>query len=279
LTYHTTGEGPQSAMPFINSYQHPFLAPPEQYNQPNLYVHNKPNNSQKTAWDAPSKRTLEPSVTGTSIIGVKYKDGVMLAGDTLGSYGSLARFRDLERVRGFGQFTLVGASGDISDMQHIFKMLDELVTDDEIRDDASSLSPSSIHSYLTRVMYERRNKFDPLWGQIVFAGFRNGQSTLGLSDLRGTSFEDDTIATGYGAYIARPLLRKAYRPDLTSQEAQGLLENCMRVLYYRDARSLNRIQIGTITAAGPFVSKPYELPTDWSVAKILYKDVKNADQY
>ena len=32
--------------------------------------------------------------TGTSILAVKYNGGIMMAADTLGSYGSLARFRD-----------------------------------------------------------------------------------------------------------------------------------------------------------------------------------------
>ena len=66
---------------------------------------------------------------------------------------------------------------------------------------------------------------------------------LGYVDLQGTTYQSSTIATGYGAYIAQPLLRKAVegREDtLTEQEAIKLLDDCMRVLYYRDARSLNK---------------------------------------
>lgn len=43
----------------------------------------------------------------------------MMATDTLGSYGSLARFRDERRLFAAGEFTCVGCSGDISDMQFI----------------------------------------------------------------------------------------------------------------------------------------------------------------
>ena len=32
----------------------------------------------------PSTRTQQPIVTGTAVLGLKYKDGVMLAADTLG---------------------------------------------------------------------------------------------------------------------------------------------------------------------------------------------------
>lgn len=55
------------------------------------------------------------------------------------------------------------------------------------------------------------------------------------------NFTGNTVATGYGAYIAEPLLRRYWKADMTYQEAKDLLDSCMRVLYYRDARALNRV--------------------------------------
>jgi len=34
----------------------------------------------------PSTRTQNPIVTGTGVLGIKYRDGVMLAADTLGAF-------------------------------------------------------------------------------------------------------------------------------------------------------------------------------------------------
>ncbi|CAN0329823.1 unnamed protein product [Discosporangium mesarthrocarpum] len=51
------------------------------------------------AQDAPISHTTRPMVTGTSVLGIKYKDGVMLAADTLASYGSLARYKSVERIK------------------------------------------------------------------------------------------------------------------------------------------------------------------------------------
>lgn len=226
----------------------------------------------------PKTQTVDPYVTGTSVLAIKYKDGVMVAADTLASYGSLARFRDIRRIAALGKYTLIGATGEYSDFQYLLRELDNLIVDDGLHDDGSALYPHSIHSYLTRVLYGRRNKMDPLWGQFVVAGFRDGKSFLGLADLKGTSYEDETIATGYGSMIARPLMRSAYRPDMTKEQAKALLEECLRVLYYRDARSLNRIQIATISAEGPQISEPYELTTDWDVGVIKYgPDYKQTD--
>lgn len=43
------------------------------------------------------------------------------------SYGSMARFRDMERLMPVGKSTLIGASGEISDMQEIERILDSVL--------------------------------------------------------------------------------------------------------------------------------------------------------
>ena len=208
----------------------------------------------------------QPIVTGTSVLGLRFDGGVMIAADTLGSYGSLARFRDLRRVRQAGDYTVVGGSGDYMDFEHMLEYLEDLLLEDTTLDDEPSYSPRELYEYLSRVYYNKRSEFNPLWNQVVVGGVRDGDAFLGYVDLQGTAFEDTTVATGYGAYIARPLLRKAYREDLTEVEARDILESAMRVLFYRDARTINRIQIAVVTdASGVDVSEPYELETDWSV--------------
>lgn len=47
----------------------------------------------------------------------RFSSGVLIAADTLGSYGTLARFKDVNRVGAYGSHTIVGAAGDLSDFQ------------------------------------------------------------------------------------------------------------------------------------------------------------------
>jgi len=42
-------------------------------------------------------------------------------------------------------------------------------------EDGGSLDASEVHHYLTRVMYNRRNKFNPLWNQLIVAGTKAGK--------------------------------------------------------------------------------------------------------
>ena len=48
----------------------------------------------------------------------------MMSADTLASYGSLARFKDVQRLKPVGDYTVVGAGGDMSDFQYLEKTLE-----------------------------------------------------------------------------------------------------------------------------------------------------------
>jgi len=194
----------------------------------------------------------------------------MMAADNLASYGSLARFKDVQRLHPVGTNTVIGAGGDMSDFQRIQKMLEELVIEEFTEQDGHVLGPVEIHEYLSQVMYSRRSKLNPLWNSLVVGGFKDGKRFLAYVDLLGTTYKAPTIATGYGAYIAQPLLRKAvepYKDVLTEEQAVKILEECMRVLFYRDARSLDKYQIATITAEGVKISDTRRLETSWSFAE------------
>jgi 20S proteasome subunit beta 7 len=213
----------------------------------------------------PTTRTQQPIVTGSTVLGIKYADGVMMASDTLCSYGSLARYKDARRIREVGSGTLIGASGEYSDFQTILDMLDEVHQTDINIDDGHIRTPSEVHNYLRAVLYQRRNKMNPLWNQLIVAGFKE-TPFLGYVDLIGTCYEENFLATGFGAYLALPIIRDRWSPNMEEGEARSLLEDCLRVLFYRDCRALNRIQIAKATSEGTLVSEPYEIETNWETA-------------
>ena len=214
---------------------------------------------------APTTRTSQPIVTGTTVIGLKYADGVMLAADTLASYGSLARYNDVRRISKVGKSTLIGASGEISDYQSILEILESMHREDTNQDDGYTRTPQEIHNYLRAVMYQKRNKGNPLWNQLLVAGYRN-KPYLGYVDLIGTCYEENFIATGFGAYLAIPIIRDRWNANMSEGEARSLIEDCLRVMYYRDCRASNRIQIAKATAEGTMISEPYHISSDWETA-------------
>ncbi|KAH9840705.1 proteasome endopeptidase complex beta subunit [Rhodofomes roseus] len=239
----------------------------DQYNT--FPLHQRPANHTDTFANG-VQRTQQPIVTGTSVLAIQYKDGIMMAADNLASYGSLARFKDITRLHAVGTSTVIGASGDMSDFQHIQRVLDDIVTDEFTAGDGNSLGPAEIHEFLARRMYARRSKMNPLWNSLLVGGFQNGKRFLAFVDLLGTTYSAPSLATGYGAHIALPLLRQSIDPNpdaVTEEAAREILRNCMRVLYYRDARSLDKYQIATVTEAGVTISDTQKLDTTWDFAE------------
>ncbi|CDR38594.1 CYFA0S02e03466g1_1 [Cyberlindnera fabianii] len=200
----------------------------------------------------PTMNTQQPIVTGTSVVSMKFKDGIIIAADNLGSYGSLARFTDVERLFPVGQDCVVGVSGDLSDMQALERILDDLETEHGYDSDGHSLRASHVHSYLQKVFYHRRSKMDPLWNSVIVAGIDDGKPFLKYVDLLGVTYGAPTLATGFGAYLAIPILRKVLFKEeevenIDEETARKTIEECMKVLYYRDARSLDKYSLITIS--------------------------------
>jgi len=78
---------------------------------------------------------------------------------------------------------------------------------------------------------------------------------LASVDLLGTTFSSPTLATGFGAHLAQPLLRKmvASEADVENigrEQAIEAVKECMKVLFYRDARSLDKYSIAVVTKEG-----------------------------
>lgn len=221
--------------------------------------------------EKPKKSTVSPMVTGTSVLGIKFSDGIVLAADTLGSYGSLARYRSLSRILKVNDTTVMGTSGDYADFQFMKSVIEQKVIDAQCFEDGFSYSPRSIHSWLTRVMYNRRTRLNPLWNTVIVGGMQDGQPFLGYVDKLGMAYEAASVASGYGAYIAQPLLRDALdkTPVMSEAEARDKIAHCLTMLFYRDARSWNEYELAVVTKDGASIEGPITCETNWDIAHMV----------
>lgn len=114
------------------------------------------------------------------------------------------------------------------------------------------MNAKNLHKYLSKVFYKRRSDFDPLWNQILVAGFdEESKPFLASADLLGTTFSAPSLATGFGAHLAQPLLRmvapdEAATESLDEGRAIECVKECMKVLFYRDARSMDQYSIAVV---------------------------------
>eukprot|EP00913_Durusdinium_trenchii_P034763 g32518.t2 len=240
----------------------------------------------------PKQHTLSPIVTGATVIGMKYKDGVILAADTLASYGSEARYKDVCRLKKVGEYTLLGGGGELSDFQYLSDQLDEMADEDEGGFISRYKCPKEYSSYIGRVMYNRRSKFNPLYNQFVVVGKKKASCILSTAsgsdsiltwqdepahlmyvDHQGTAFEENFVATGFGMHLGIPLLRNSWRLD----EAKALATKCLEVCFYRDCRAYCKIHIGVCNGTSVDISAPIPLNHFWGHGAWTEKRLEDDD--
>ena len=187
----------------------------------------------------------------------------MIAADTLGSYGSLSRFKNVERITSINDIIVAG-DGDLSDFEHIQKVLKDMEVEEKCVGDGIKYTPRQIYARMSGLLYQRRTKMNPLWNNLIIAGMEGNTPFLGTTDKIGTKYECDYLATGIGLHMAQPIMYDRWKPDMSEAEARALLEDCMRVLYYRDCRTINSISFARAKPSKAEVDPPIQLKTEWS---------------
>ena len=152
-------------------------------------------------------------------------------------------------------------------------MLHALDVQENYSSDGNGLNAKNLHTYLAKVMYKRRSDMNPLWNATLVAGMDSeGRPFLSSVDLLGTTFSAPTLATGFGAHLAQPLLRKLAEDDesaerVTKEAAVDAIKAAMKVLFYRDARSMDRYSIAVVTKEGVELKQDEKLENQsWAFA-------------
>ena len=162
-------------------------------------------------------------------------------------------------------------------MQYIDRLLNSLDVNEKYSSssegEAPLMSAKNLHTYLSKVMYKRRSDFNPLWNALLVCGLDDDNKPfLAFADLLGTTYSAPTLATGFGAHLAQPILRRIV-PDeeaskaLEKDKAVEAVKECMKVLFYRDARSMNEYSIAVIDGTGVQLTEDEKLENQsWAFA-------------
>ncbi|XP_017091638.2 proteasome subunit beta type-4 [Drosophila bipectinata] len=219
-----------------------------------------------------TQRNTARITTGSSVLGIRFDGGVMIAADTMVSYGSLSRYQSIDRVFKINEKILLGGGDDFADIQSIKRTIDQKMIADQCSADDIEMKPKELAMWLTRVLYNRRTRMNPLFIDVVVGGVNEeGQPLLANVDLRGRFYEDYVVATGFARHLAIPLVRerKPANREFTAEEATTLIRKCMEVLYYRDTRNTSKYTVGVSTASGTVVEGPYKVDENWKFASTI----------
>ena len=159
---------------------------------------------------------------GTTVLGLKYADGTLMAGDrraTMGHQIADSKIRKLFADADFSAIAIAGAAGQSLEIVKIFQL--ELEHYEKITGDRLSLEGKA--NRLAQMI--RSNLPMAMQGLMVvplFGGFdeRRGEGRIFYYDATGGRWEeDDYYATGSGSQPAKSSLKKRWRLGLPREQA------------------------------------------------------------
>ncbi|MFQ6040033.1 MAG: proteasome subunit beta [Candidatus Poribacteria bacterium] len=169
----------------------------------------------------PNKDWEQNMLTGTTILAMKYKDGVFIAGDRQAVEGFQVGERRIEKVYTTDEYSAIAVAGVAGPCIEMAKLL-QIQLEYHEKQEGVILSLEGKANFLSGLL--RSNLSAALMGLVVvpiFAGYDLNRKIgrIFKYDVTGGRYEEvDYYATGSGGKDARGTLKKRYRPNMERDE-------------------------------------------------------------
>ncbi len=207
---------------------------------------------------------LKGLLKGTTTVGVRFKDGVIIASDKRATSGTFVASKSAVKTIKLTDYAVATISGLVADGQYLVNnvtAISELYRLDMER----SMSIRGMAKLLSVMLRNYRPLF--LMAHLIVGGIDRGGPHLFNVDFYGTLTEEDYLATGSGSPVAISVIEEGYSPDMSREEALRLVLSAMIAALQRDSATGDGIDVVTITKDEGVVFIPKE------EIKILWKEL------
>ena len=190
---------------------------------------------------------MEERKTGTTTVGIKVKDGVVLAADTQASMGSMVESLNVRKVLPITDRIAITTAGTVGDLQALARTLEAQAKYYQFTW-GRPMTTRAMANLLSNILNE--NKWFPYMVQIIIGGYVDKPELASLDALGGLVFDNYT-STGSGSPFAIAVLEDGYREDMSVEEAKELAVRAVRTAGKRDVYTgKKKILVVTITKDG-----------------------------
>jgi len=192
--------------------------------------------------------------TGTTIVGIVCKDGVVMAGDRRATAGNMVMMKNALKVVQLNDYLVVSGTGVSSDIDMLQKIIAAELRIKELR---SKKRPNikEAANLIANMAYRniRQPSMIPFIAGLLVAGFNeDGTCELYSVEPAGSvlKVEDYDANFGSGMPFVLGLLERQWRPNLTIEQGVELAKESIKSSTQRDTGSGNGMDIVTITKDG-----------------------------
>ena len=192
--------------------------------------------------------------TGTSILGIVCKDGIVMAADRKAVAGTITISKNVAKVVQINDYLVISGTGSASDVKMLWKLI---AAELKLKYLKSKVRPTVKEAANLIGMLSFRNirqlsMIPSIAGTLVGGLNENGSVELYTIEPAGTveKVEDYDANFSSGMPFILGLLERQYRPDMPVKEATELAVECIKSSSQRDVGSGYGIDVMTITKDG-----------------------------
>ncbi|MGY5871936.1 MAG: proteasome subunit beta [Candidatus Thorarchaeota archaeon] len=185
--------------------------------------------------------------TGATVVGIKCTDGVVVATDTLITWGTLVLSEKGIKAFRLTDTIVLASAGLTSDYQMLVNRLQAQIKLYELNQ-KKSITVKALSKMIANTLYSTR--MSPLYVQTVVVGVDANGPQLYTLDMGGSLIPDEFTATGTGTATAYGVLENYLKTDVTVKEAEEIAIKAVKAGISRDIQSGGEIRVMSVTDGG-----------------------------
>ena len=194
-----------------------------------------------------SNNVEEKILYGTTTVGIKAKDGVVLCADMRASAGYFIANNNTMKIQKIDEHAGMTMAGGVADAQNITDILRYHANIHRI--EKQEPIPIKSLTRLTSLIFHQ-NRGYPFIADILVGGYDNAGPALFNIDMFGSVEEKTYVTTGSGSPVAYGLLEEEYRDDLTVEEAKVIALKAVKAAITRNIGTGDGINVSIIDKDG-----------------------------
>lgn len=189
--------------------------------------------------------------TGTTTVGIKCKDCIILGADKRATAGHFIAGKKVDKVIPINDYMAVTTAGTVSDIQLLVKLIKAELKLKEIR---SNRKPSVKEgaNLLAGMVYSNIRKMSMIPGvsHFLVGGFDKEGHLYDLYPDGSISDIDDFVSSGSGSMMAYGTLENDYKENLSEEEGINLVVKALNAALQRDSASGQGVDVFVINKKG-----------------------------
>lgn len=200
--------------------------------------------------------------TGTTILGLVCKDGVVIATERRATMGTLIAHKATKKLYQIDNHLALATAGLVGDLQVLSRYLSAETKLYCLKRDVE-MSVQSAATLMSNILNSR--KFYPYYVQLILGGWDSTGGHVYSLDAAGGAIPDKYTAGGSGSPYAFGVLEDSYKDDMTINDGIDLAIRAVTAAMGRDSASGNGADVAVIT------EKEFKMIPEEEIKKRLQK--------